>query len=76
VAPVYFMENLLALWMLPELGEGRLPMALPATRPLQQVALADIAAFTALVLETREEFAGRRVDIALDELTRKNSEKS
>jgi uncharacterized protein YbjT (DUF2867 family) len=68
VAPVYFMENLLAPWTLPELKEGRLPMALPSSRPLQQIALSDIAAFTALVLEKREEFEGRRVDIASDEL--------
>ena len=69
VAPVYFMENLLAPWNLPQLKEGRLPMALPASRPLQQVALSDIAAFTVVVLENREEFGGRRVDIASDELS-------
>ena len=68
VAPVYFMDNLLAPWTLPQLREGRLPVALPSSRPLQQVALSDIAAFTALVLEKREEFEGRRVDIASDEL--------
>ena len=69
VAPVYFMDNLLAPWTLPQLKEGRFPMALPASRPLQQIALADIVAFTALVLENREQFVGRRVDIASDELT-------
>lgn len=69
VAPVYFMDNLLAPWTLPQLKEGRLPMALPSSRPLQQITPSDIAAFTALVLEHREEFAGRRVDIASDELS-------
>ena len=44
-------------------------MALPASRPLQQIALSDIASFTALVLENREEFVNRRVDIASDELS-------
>src|SRR5918998_2670671 len=68
VAPVYFMDNLLAPWTLPELEEGRFPMALPASRPLQQIPLSDIVAFTALVLENREEFVDRRVDIASDEL--------
>src|ERR671917_96984 len=68
VAPVYFMDNLLAPWTLPQLKEGRFPMALPASRPLQQIALSDIVAFTALVLENREEFVDRRVDIASDEL--------
>jgi len=71
VAPVYFMENLLAPWTLPQLKEGRFPMALPSSRPLQQIALSDIAAFTRVVLENREEFVGRRVDIASDELTGK-----
>src|ERR687893_1699485 len=69
VAPVYFMDNLLAPWMLPQLQEGRLPMALPSSRPLQQITPSDIAAFTALVLEHPEEFVGRRVDIASDELS-------
>jgi uncharacterized protein YbjT (DUF2867 family) len=69
VAPVYFMDNLLAPWTLPQLKEGRLPMALPSSRPLQQITPSDIAAFTALVLENREEFVGRRLDIASDELS-------
>src|ERR687893_1663845 len=68
VAPVYLMDNLLAAWTLPQLKEGRFPMALPASRSLQQIALSDIVAFTALVLENREQFVGRRVDIASDEL--------
>ncbi|HLL38860.1 MAG TPA: NmrA/HSCARG family protein [Rubrobacteraceae bacterium] len=68
VAPVYFMDNLLAPWTLPQLKEGRLPMALPSSRPLQQIALSDIAAYTGVVLENREEFVGRRLDIASDEL--------
>jgi uncharacterized protein YbjT (DUF2867 family) len=68
VAPVYFMDNLLAPWTLPQLKEGRFPMALPSSRPLQQIALSDIATFTGVVFENREEFEGRRVDIASDEL--------
>ena len=69
VAPVYFMDNLLAPWTLPEIEEGKLPVALPSSRQLQQIALSDIAAFTALVLENRDRFVGRRVDIGSDELT-------
>src|SRR5919107_2524851 len=68
VAPVYFMDNLLAPWTLPQLKEGRFSMALPSSRPLQQIALSDIAAFTALVLENRKRFVDKRVDIASDEL--------
>jgi uncharacterized protein YbjT (DUF2867 family) len=69
VAPVYFMDNLLAPWTLPQLKEGRFSMALPSSRPLQQIALSDIAAFTGVVLESREEFANQRVDVASDELS-------
>jgi uncharacterized protein YbjT (DUF2867 family) len=69
VAPVYFMDNLLAPWTLPQLKEGRFSMALPSSRPLQQIALSDIAAFTGVVLESREEFVNQRVDIASDELS-------
>jgi uncharacterized protein YbjT (DUF2867 family) len=69
VAPVYFMDNLLAPWTLPQLKEGRFSMALPSSRQLQQIALSDIAAFTEVVLERREEFVDQRVDIASDELS-------
>ena len=43
-------------------------MALPSSRQLQQIALSDIAAFMGVVLKNREEFEGRRVDMASDEL--------
>jgi uncharacterized protein YbjT (DUF2867 family) len=69
VAPVFFMENFLAGWMAAGIARGSIAMALPATRRLQQIALADIAQFTALVIERREGFLGQRIDIASDELT-------
>ena len=69
VAPVFFMENFLADFMASGLAQGSIALALPATRRLQQVALADIARFTALVIERREDFLGKRIDIASDELT-------
>lgn len=69
VAPVAFMENLLAPWTLPGLQQGVLAVALPADRPLQQVALTDLASFVTLVLEERERFLGQRVEIASDEVT-------
>ncbi len=68
VAPAYFMENLLAPFMLPGLKQGILSMAMPETRGLQQISVQDIASFTALVLENRDRFLGRRVDIAGDEV--------
>jgi uncharacterized protein YbjT (DUF2867 family) len=69
VAPVFFMENFLADWMVAGIAKGSIAMALPATRRLQQIALADIAQFTALVIERRGSFLGKRIDIASDELT-------
>lgn len=69
VAPVFFMENFLADWLADGIAKGSIAMALPATRRLQQIALADIAKFTALVIERRESFLGKRIDIASDELT-------
>jgi uncharacterized protein YbjT (DUF2867 family) len=69
VAPVFFMENFLAEWMAAGIAQGSIAMALPATRRLQQIAVADIAQFTALVIERRERFLGKRIDIASDELT-------
>jgi len=65
VAPAYFMENL----DLQGVAEGRLALPLPVSRTLQQTAVADIAGFAALVLERREPFLGKRLDIASDELT-------
>ena len=69
VAPVFFMDNFLADWLAAGIAKGAIAMALPATRRLQQIALADIAQFTALVIERRASFLGKRIDIASDELT-------
>jgi len=69
VAPVFFMENLLQPWSLSSLRQGKLAMALPASRSLQQIAAADIGAFVAAVIERGDTVFGRRFDIAGDELT-------
>src|SRR5258708_30976851 len=69
VAPVFFMENFLADWMAAGIARGSIAMALPATRRLQQIAVTDIAQLAALVIERRESFLGKRIDIASDEVT-------
>jgi len=69
VAPVFFMENFLADWLSQGIARGAVAMAVPVTRRLQQIAVADIARFTALVIDRRDEFLNRRIDIASDELT-------
>jgi uncharacterized protein YbjT (DUF2867 family) len=69
LAPVYLMENLFNPWNRAALHEGKLPLALPATQPLQQVATVDVAAFAVLALERPEVFVGERIELAGDELT-------
>jgi uncharacterized protein YbjT (DUF2867 family) len=69
VAPVSFMEDLLQPWSLPCLRQGKLALALPATQALQQVAVADIGAFVAAIIERGDTVFGRRFDIAGDALT-------
>ncbi len=67
--PVYFMDNVFAPFVLPGLQQGKLALALPASKGLQQVAVADIGAFAALVVEDPERFAGKEIEIAGDEVT-------
>jgi uncharacterized protein YbjT (DUF2867 family) len=69
LAPVFFAENLISPWSLPGLQKGEFKMAMPATRKLQHVALADLSALTALVVEQRDRFLGRRINIASFEIT-------
>jgi uncharacterized protein YbjT (DUF2867 family) len=65
IGPTFFMENLLG----PGLEQGQLALPLSLSTTLQQSALQNIAEFSALVLEGREPFLGKRIDIASDEVT-------
>ncbi len=69
VGPVFFMENLLNPAFVPSLRTGTLALPLPARRPLQMIAAADIARFFCLVIERPAEFQGKRIDIASDART-------
>ena len=69
IGPTFFMENLLG----PGLEQGQLDLPLPPSTILQQSALENIAEFSALVLERRKPFLGKRVDIASDEVTGKQA---
>ena len=73
IAPVYFMDNLFFPDMLNVLKDGTYAIALPADLRLQQIATEDIGAFAAHVLANPEEFAGKRIDIAGDELSSRES---
>jgi uncharacterized protein YbjT (DUF2867 family) len=68
VAPVYFMENLLTPFSLARLRQGEYTRWMPLERKLQMIAVDDIGRFCARVLEQREPFLGRRIDLASDEL--------
>jgi uncharacterized protein YbjT (DUF2867 family) len=67
LAPVAFMENL--YFAKEQLAKGLYASALPPTRALAQVAVADIGAVAVRVLEDAGRFTGKRFDLAGDELT-------
>jgi uncharacterized protein YbjT (DUF2867 family) len=69
VAPVFFMENITGPWWLPAIQSGHLSMPLPADRKLQMIAAADLAKFTALVIEQPGKFNARRLNLASDEIS-------
>ena len=69
LAPVYFMENLFNPWNLPALRAGVFPSPIPVDMAIQQAAIADIAGLAALAIERPDEFAGKRITIASDEVT-------
>jgi uncharacterized protein YbjT (DUF2867 family) len=68
-APVAFMENIVAPWSIGGLRQGAHAFAMPPKRVLQLIALADIGAFVATLVERREQVFGKRFDIAGDELS-------
>ena len=68
-APVAFMENGVAPWSIDGLRKGVLNATTPAERRQQLVAVADIGAFVASLVERRETVFGQRYDIAGDGLT-------
>lgn len=69
IGPVFFMENWRGPWFFPALEQGAVALALPPGRRLAHVALEDIGEFAALVFERREQFIGKRIDIASDNLS-------
>ncbi len=64
VAPVMFLDMLLAPWSLPALRGGWIGSPLAAETSVQRIAVADIGAFVALVIEQPDRFVGRRIEIA------------
>lgn len=69
LAPVYFMENVFNPWNHAALEAGVFPSPIPVEEPLQQIAIADLVSFATLAIERPDEFTGRRIALASDELT-------
>jgi uncharacterized protein YbjT (DUF2867 family) len=67
LAPAFFMENL--YFGKEQLAKGIYAAALPPTRTLAQIAVADIGAVAVHVLEDAGRFTGKRFDLASDQLT-------
>lgn len=66
--PVAFMDNY--NWSRPQISNGTFPSwGLLPNKTLQIVAVEDIGAFSALIFKRREEFLGKTVEFAGDELT-------
>ncbi|MBT2457998.1 NmrA/HSCARG family protein [Streptomyces sp. ISL-86] len=69
IAPAAFMDNYASGWTLDGLRDGTFAWPMPTDRPLTLIPADDIGAFAALALQRRDEFTGRRIDIASDERT-------
>jgi uncharacterized protein YbjT (DUF2867 family) len=65
--PVFFMQN----WemMRDQILDGTLAQPLDPDKPLQQLNVEDLGAFAAMAFENPDEWIGREVDLAGDELT-------
>jgi uncharacterized protein YbjT (DUF2867 family) len=69
LAPVYFMQNAFNPWNLGALQGGTFPLALPPDRPLQQLAIEDLASIAATVVEHPAGFVDQRIELAGDEIS-------
>ncbi|MFE9426967.1 NmrA family NAD(P)-binding protein [Kitasatospora sp. NPDC006697] len=67
VAPTYFYDNVLGSAV--DIADGVMPLAVPADKPLQQVARADLGEVAATVLTAPGHWTGRRIEVAGDEPT-------
>jgi uncharacterized protein YbjT (DUF2867 family) len=59
-APASFMENIVAPWSIGALRQGTYAFPMPPKRVIQLIALADIAAFVAALIERRDQVFGKR----------------
>ncbi len=69
IRPVSFMDNLLGPFNIPSLAKGILQQMTSPAKKNQVIAVEDIGKFAAFVIERREQFLGKSIDIAGDELS-------
>ncbi|GLZ77275.1 hypothetical protein Afil01_20820 [Actinorhabdospora filicis] len=68
IAPAAFLDNWTSGWSMDGLRAGVFALPMPTDLPLAVITAADIGAFAALCLTRPDHFAGRRIDIASDEV--------
>jgi uncharacterized protein YbjT (DUF2867 family) len=68
-APASFMENIVAPWSIGALRQGTYAFPMAPRRVIQLIAVADIGAFVAALIERRDRVFGKRFDLAGDELS-------
>ena len=69
IAPVFFMDNFFFPHILDGIKNGTLGQQLPADKPLQVIPLEEIGRFASIVIERKEPFLGKRINIASDDLS-------
>lgn len=69
------MENFLSPWTIPSLREGRYKTPMPPKRKLQMISINDIGKFVSHIIEYRENFINKSIDIASDEISGKEATK-
>ena len=67
--PAFFMENFAEPWARPAILGGTLVQSMRPDKPLQMIAVDDIGAFAALAFGRPNDFLGRALELAGDELT-------
>lgn len=67
--PVFFMENFSSRDLRLAILGGRLTLALRPDKPLQMISVEDIGAIAALCFERPQEYMGKAIEIAGDEMT-------
>ena len=67
--PVFFMENFNGPGLKDAIMDGKLPMAMRPDKPLAMVSVDDIGAFAAMAFERPDEFVGKAIELAGDNLT-------